>query len=320
MLNPFSILTTSASLFLLLACSGSTRSSQAEIDAAVRATLSALPPAEAQIIEVTRVVEATAVASAEETPAPDADAATSADGNATDAQAVITTPSIDAAAEVIVCPTFSENQYALIPMEAVDVNHPDHLHGDLNLALRGFEAVDFPLELIDLGAGGDDPPQMQGLFTDSRLPTLTQAYAVYDWDWGCGEHGCTKSEFVKSAEVSAVSVATNMGETVSLPSNNTEIYAGNYIAAVLYAAPDQLTLAYTRDGSVAGGYSVHLLNFCVDPNLLRLYQAANEGGRVELPGLRNNDPVGVATDQDLIVAIRTRGRFLDPRSRGDWWR
>jgi hypothetical protein len=61
---------------------------------------------------------------------------------------------------------------------------------------------------------------------------------------------------------------------------------------------------------------VHYLGLQVDPNLLELFRESKGN---ELPGLTHDVPVGVATDE-LIVAIRDRGTFLDARSRLDWWR
>ena len=88
----------------------------------------------------------------------------------------------------------------------------------------------------------------------------------------------------------------------------------------MYADATQITLGYTRDGSVANGYAVHLDNLCVDPNLLHLYRTANASGRYQLPALRSGEPLGRAANTTLLVAIRDRGTFLDPRSRKDWWR
>jgi hypothetical protein len=70
---------------------------------------------------------------------------------------------------------------------------------------------------------------------------------------------------------------------------------------------------------VANGYSVHLTNLCVDPNLLALYRSSNSAGRSYLPALRNEEVLGTAAGS-LLVAVRDRGVFLDPRSRKDWWR
>ncbi|MEM7126194.1 MAG: hypothetical protein AAF702_07695 [Chloroflexota bacterium] len=334
-----------AALIIMVGC-GTGQTDAARIEAAVQATLAAQPTVAPQLIEVTRIVEVTVAPSGVDVPTSneeptqadantesntDADNAepisdTSNDGASNDAGAESSEETGNAAPQPIAinpqtgCPDASNNQYSLIPMEAVDTNHPDELHGDLNLALRGYEPTDKSLDLVFLGAVGEDPPQMSGLFADQRLPVLTAAYQVRDWDWGCGDHGCPKDEFVDSAEVTAVAVATNPGEIVNFPSTESEIIGGGYIAAVLYAAPSRLTLGYTRDGSVAGGYTVHLENFCVDPNLMTLYRASNATGRTQLPGLLKGESVGVAGSTEMIVAIRIRGSFMDPRSEGDWWR
>jgi hypothetical protein len=88
---------------------------------------------------------------------------------------------------------------------------------------------------------------------------------------------------------------------------------------VLYADATRITLAYTRDGTVANGYAVQIENVCVDPNLLVAYRVANAAGRDYLPALQRNDTVGVAAAGEVLVAMRDRGKFLDPRSRKDWW-
>ncbi len=322
------VLIIGASLFLLAGCGGSSEADPAVIAQAVSATLTALPPPTAQVLEVTRIVEVTAVAAPAATPTPGTTAAVTTTTAVTSTAVTSTTTTTSTTSNttaggsqtLFVCPTSSGNQYTIIPMEGADTNHPDNEHGDLNLGLRGYVLTDAPLGLVDLGAVGSDPPQMSGLFADQRQPTLTAGYRVHDWDWGCGAHGCAKNEVVESAEVSAAALATTAGESVSFPSTNSEIYGGGYVAVVLYAEATRLTIAYTRDGTVAGGYNVHLEGLCVDPNLLAGYQTGNTGGRKELPALRKGDIVGVAAGNGMVIAIRDRGTFLDPRSRGDWWR
>jgi hypothetical protein len=88
----------------------------------------------------------------------------------------------------------------------------------------------------------------------------------------------------------------------------------------LYAEANRLTLAYTRDGSVAQGYVVHLEQICVDPLLVQRYSEADRDGRWQLPALRHDQSFGVARTTEVRLAIRDRGTFLDPRSRKDWWR
>ena len=94
-----------------------------------------------------------------------------------------------------------------------------------------------------------------------------------------------------------------------------DIFQGKFYATLLYATEDQLTFAYTRDGTVAHGYAVHYMGLQTDPNLLELYRESKGN---QLPGLTLDTPVGIATDQ-LIIAIRDRGKFMDVRSKKDWW-
>ena len=121
-----------------------------------------------------------------------------------------------------------------------------------------------------------------------------------------------------------VGLATSPGEPVSIPGRNAPIYRGGFKALVLYADDRQLTLGYTRHDSVAGGYVVHLLGLCVDPNLLALYRAQNDdhGWRAtgHLPALRSGQIIGTAQGAELKVAVRDNGSFMDPRSSKDWWR
>ena len=67
------------------------------------------------------------------------------------------------------------------------------------------------------------------------------------------------------------------------------------------------------------GYTVHLENVCVDPNLLALYRESDRQGRASLPALRNGETLGFTAGEETQVAIRDRGTFMDPRSRKDWW-
>src|SRR5690606_20127584 len=140
-----------------------------------------------------------------------------------------------------------------------------------------------------------------------------QAYQVHDWNWGCSERGC-RGDLISDVEVSMIGLAAAPGEPLRVPSRGAEIYGGGYVAMVLYAAPERLTVGYTREDSVANGYVVHLEGICVDPNLVAQYQAANQSGRGSLPAVRSGDIVGTAASQQVMVAVRDRGRFHDPRS------
>ena len=225
------------------------------------------------------------------------------------------------------CPTSSTATFTLIPFTGAPIDHPDFLHGDLNLAQRGYSQVQgVPLTLVDY-TGGSDPnaPQLSGLFADQRLPVFSAAYQVNSWDWSCGQHGCPGPPLA-IWPTTLIGMATTPGEAIYIPRRAPDIFSQggqNYKAMVLYAEEKRITLGYTRDDSVATGYSVHLENVCVDPALLQLYRAqvGPDGFRSssQLPALTESQSLGAAFGQEMRVAVRDRGNFTDPRSRKDWW-
>lgn len=218
------------------------------------------------------------------------------------------------------CPLYSQRVYTLIPLEAVDRSHPAPLHADLNLRQRGYSPVTVQAHLVDLPGPVDvDAPQIFTLFVDPPSLQFTTFYQIYDWNWQCSEHGC-RGELLTTPETTLLGLATQPGVLLRAPTRQTSIYGESYVATVLYAEPTRLTLAYTRDGSVANGYTVHVEQICVDPNLLHLYQEADQNGREQLPALEHNQIFGTALSTEVRLAIRDRGAFLDPRSRKDWWR
>ena len=198
-------------------------------------------------------------------------------------------------------------------------DRPAALHADLNLALRAYEGVSDPLDLIYYN-GPTDPgaPQLAGIFADHRVPEFTSAHQVYDWNWSCGPDGC-RGTLIGSPPVTLLGMRTRPGEPLAAPSRSAEIYGGGYRSLVLYAEATRLTLKYTRDDNVVAGYTVHLEGLSVDSGLLALYRQANAAGRSSLPALRNDQVLGVAAAAEIRVAVRDSGTFLDPRSRKDWW-
>lgn len=332
-----------ALLMILLTPNNAMMSDSKRIASAVQATLWAMPtPVRIEaplVVEVTRIVPVTPapllqatpllpvtteVATPTALPLQDEKSAGGDNGAAAVASASKSTDATIGAAAAPAswggsCPTTSSRQYALIPMENVDANHPPELHGDLNLSLRGHQPVDAEKNYtiyngnVDLGA-----PLLHGIFADGRHPTISGVYQVRDWNWACREHGCP-SDWLTNYPVNLMGAAVTPGEEIRIPRREAEIYGGGYIAAVLYAEESRLTIAYTRDGTMANGYGVHLEELCVDPNLLALYHTGNGAGRKELPGLHLGDVVGVAGSGELKIAIRDRGTFMDPRSELDWW-
>ncbi len=221
------------------------------------------------------------------------------------------------------CPSTSSASFDLISIDGSPAeDHPDYLHGDLNLALRGYNVVDEAKNLVDY-SGGTDPnaPRLAGLFEPHDFPGISAVYQVNDWNWNCGEHGC-RGPALTNPPVTLAGLLTSKGQALYIPERSPDIYGGGYKAMVLYAEEKRITLNYTREDTVANGYTVHIENVCVDPNLLALYRAQtnNEGYHTgALPALRNNQALGTALGTEIQVAIRDRGRFMDPRSRKDWW-
>ncbi len=238
------------------------------------------------------------------------------------AEGAQTEPEAAAAAveSTVACPTSSSRSYTTIPIASAPAAHPDAAHGDLNLGLRGWEATAAALEVVSIDGPSDgDPPRLDSLFASPRLPGFVSAALVYDWDWGCGAHGC-RGALMEHREVMLLGLATTPGEPLTAPDRSAQIYGGGFKVLVLYADVGRLTLSYTRDDSVANGYAVHLEGLCVDPALVEAYRAANAAGRGVLPALRDDELLGSAAGAVLQVAVRDRGVFLDPRSRKDWWR
>ncbi len=228
-------------------------------------------------------------------------------------------PLLQRAPAVFACPTTSDRIFTAVPVDGPPADHPDVQHGDLNLALRGYAPTSAALQLVEIN-GPADPgaPRLAGLFADGRVPSFPAVFRVYDWNWGCGEHGC-QGGLLTTPEVTLLGMAGAEGEVISLPRRVAEIYPGGFNVLVLYAEPTRITLGYTREDTVANGYAVHLEDLCVDPALVALYRTLNLAGRGQLPALHNGEILGVNGPDLLKVAIRDRGTFMDPRSRKDWW-
>jgi hypothetical protein len=205
-------------------------------------------------------------------------------------------------------------EYGTLDVDGPPADRPAGQHADLNLALRGYEATGAHLGLVEYGGSGDpQAPQLYTLFADQRVPAYTTVHQVYDWDWGSNCRG----DLLTHYEVTLGGMGVAPGEVLHLPDSGCNIGSG-YEALVLYATAERITLKYTPQDNVVLGYTVHVENVCVEPSLLALYQAWNDAGRGELPALRGGQPFGRARGDEIGVAIRDGGTFLDPRSRQDW--
>jgi hypothetical protein len=155
------------------------------------------------------------------------------------------------------------------------------------------------------------------LFGDHRTPAFSAVYQVYDWDWTSNRRGA----LITDPPVTLARMVVEPAEILRVPSSGYDIgnFAADYEVMVLYASDSRITLKYTREDNVVAGYTIHVENVCVDPNLLSLYQTLNAAGRARLPALYAGQGLGRAITAEIGVAIRDAGSFMDPRSRTDWW-
>ncbi|MBI4791018.1 MAG: hypothetical protein HY782_28645 [Chloroflexi bacterium] len=208
--------------------------------------------------------------------------------------------------------------YNTVAVISDPTDRPAEIHPDLNLAVRGYVPTSAELQLIQYDHPFDSQaPQLTGLFADNRLGVVTSAFQVYDWDWPADRRGLP----IADPPVTLAGLAATPEELVRVPSSGYDVgwLPTGYEVMVLYASAHSITLKYTRDDNVKTGYTLHLENICVEPTLLNLYRTMNNAGRSRLPSLFSGQPVGRAMSNEIMVAIRDTGAFLDPRWRNDWW-
>jgi len=218
--------------------------------------------------------------------------------------------------DVDVCAAIPGQSYHTLSVNGARTDRPAEVHADLNLALRGYWPTTATYGLMNYnGASDSRSPQLPALFTDNRTPRIIGLYRVSNWNWSTN----TRGGFITDWPVTLLGVGTGVGEIIRSPDSGYNIGDG-YEALVLYATETRLTLKYTREDNVVRGYTVHLENVCTEPSLLSLYRSSNASGRSKLPALKGAQPLGRARSGQINVAVRDTGRFMDPRSRKDWWR
>ncbi len=205
--------------------------------------------------------------------------------------------------------------YETLSVNPPPTDRPAADHPDLNLSLRGYTPSSAPADYLWIN-GPTDPhaPLLSTLFAPARRPGIEKAWRIYDWDWAQNQ----RSAPIQDPPVTLISLDVRPGEELHLPDSGYDIGQG-FEALVLYAETHRITLKYTREDNVVWGYTLHLENVCVDPNLLALYRAMDQAGRQQLPALRPGQPFARAEETPLGLAIRDTGRFMDPRSIKDWW-
>jgi hypothetical protein len=187
---------------------------------------------------------------------------------------------------------------------------------EVNLAVRGFVPISATRGLVDYSGEADGAaPQLAGLFADSRTPAIIATYQVHHWNPDCDCRG----ELITDYDVTFVGLGTTPGEILRVPDSGYDI-GGGFEALVVYADAERIVLTYTLSDNVIRGYALYVEAVAVDGDLIALYQQASSAGRGQLPALRSAQPFGTAKGNELRVAIRDSGAFMDPRSRKDWWR
>jgi hypothetical protein len=233
-----------------------------------------------------------------------------------------------------VCGDIPGEVYGTLVPNPPPTDRPAEQHADLNLALRGYQTTSAALGLVDYD-GATDPGSVRlyTLFADQRVPVFSSAARIYGWDWGTNSRG----PLITDPDVTYIGIQVAANEALRVPSSGYNIGTvaqrpiegvfkdsptddpNAYEVLVLYAAPTRITLKYTREDNVIHGYTLHVENVCVAPNLLALYKKWNDAGRTQLPALKAGQAFGRALSNEIGVVTRDTGAFMDPRSRKDWW-
>lgn len=233
------------------------------------------------------------------------------------------------------CENVEGETYASLVVNPPPTDRPADQHADLNLALRGYNPTVATLGLVEYSGSTDmGAPQLDTLFGDARLPEFSSVSQVNDWDWACN----CRAEPISEPEVTLTGLNVMPNQALHVPASGYNIgtrpqhpargfYADRpiddpnvYETLVLYATAERITLKYTREDNVVNGYTIHVENVCIAPDLLNVYNRLNEAGRIELPALKAGQSFGRAIGDSLGIAIRDSGAFMDPRSHKDWWR
>jgi hypothetical protein len=219
------------------------------------------------------------------------------------------------------CPTSSTSQWdAMQPRQSLIAGAAQS--PDLNMNVRGWYAVNEFLGFVRYPYPPEWPPDQSyplhlSAVAGSDVRSFTATYQINDWDWlGCN---CAVPRPRSPYPVTMLGLRTTPGQPLYIARRGLPVDPKGLIAMVMYADAGQLALKYTWEDRIDTGYLVHLLNLCVDPNLVALYEQLDSAGRHWLPGVYNDSVVATALDGEVRVIVRDSGSFLDPRSWQDWW-
>jgi hypothetical protein len=214
---------------------------------------------------------------------------------------------------------------------------PAYNHAGKNWSMRGYTertGPGFTPGLVNYGAGTDpNTPQFKTFFSPARMQFSGHYYQTYGWNYAPspspGTKGSLLTENNGSYAITAIGLTTTPGELIRLPIAGYDLGQG-VRALVIYADADSIALKYTREDSVATGYTIFVEGICTDSSLLALYNSLDNSTRntfvgrgaqfYNLPTLTYNQPFALARSTEIVVAITDTGAFLDPRSCNDWWK
>jgi hypothetical protein len=168
---------------------------------------------------------------------------------------------------------------------------------------------------VSVGDGIYSPPQFAYVYADPHRPSISESYQLY-------YNGAPAISEYRPVDVSALGLPTTPGQVIHVPERfggGVVIDVHGYKALVLYASQQSITLKYTREDGLAGGYTVHIDGICVEPTLQALYDQVDAEGRTDLPAVFGHQPIGRAWGEEIRIAIRDVGTLLDPRWQNDWW-
>jgi len=204
-----------------------------------------------------------------------------------------------------------------------DYSSCPQLNPDLNINNRGYALIKGQLQYIPFQHPIDpNAPQLSTLFPGNPTPAITALYQVNDWNWSTNspDGPIPRPPDLPSQYdwATLVGFLASPGQAVLVPASGYTIGEGNQ-AIVLYASPNSITIHYGLEDSVASGYTIHLQNIRVDPQLLSLYNQLNQEGREALPALAAGEKIGEAVSNSVLVSIRDSGALMDPRWLYDWF-
>ena len=214
------------------------------------------------------------------------------------------------------CPTTPwATGYTLVPTVGAPSDRPAATHPDLNVKIRGYGPTGGTLGLVDVGGPTDTmAPRLYTLLVDSGTPTFVSNWQVNGWDWSA----MTSTGPIPDPPVTMTAWATTPGQPIRLPRSDYRIAPG-LGARVLFVDDDSVTLKYTGEDDVVSGYTLHVLDLCIEPKLRETYDDANASGRTSLPGLAPLQEFARARGDSVRIVIRDTGSFMDPRVRKDWY-